>query len=246
MTQTVVLGPLYDPVITNKTVAFIIKDGEPKIIELDPDSVYRVWVVGNEYYVEYEVDGNVGGELKRLVVGEPPPGARLYIDCTVDDAYKGEFEFEEEKCQVVYKDEYGLEARSMLISTDEFHARRVLQYLKSEFGVECPKDIILKWVGKVVMSPRKDFDWLARYVAKHAGDYNSNNQEKSCWWWATMACLLLCAHDLAKYSPRSVEDLRNKLVFYKVRERVELFKTTRDPSVFKGLDRELRNLITYA
>jgi hypothetical protein len=248
MTQTVVLGPLYDPVVKNHRMYFTTKDCGScgKIIELDPDSVYRIWTIDDKYYVEYEVDGELGSTLKRLVVDEPPPGARLYIDCTIDDVYKNEFEFEDEKCQFVSKDEYGHEVRFMLISTEEYCARRVLQYLKSEFGVECPKGVILKWVGKVVMSPGKDFDWLARYIVKHVGDYNSNNKEKSCWWLATMAWLLLWSHDLAKYEPKSAKDLRNKLVFCKVKERVELFKTTRDPSVFKGLDKELRleNLMT--
>ena len=246
----VVLGPLYDPVIKDHEMFFTYKDCEScrKIIKLDPDSMYRIWTVDGKYYVEYEVDGELDSTLKGLVVGEPPPGARLYIDCTIDDAYKDEFEFEEEKCQVVSKDEYGIETRFMPISTDEFHARRVLYYLKSEFGVECPKGVILEWVDKVVMNPRKDFDWMARYIVKHARDYNSNNQKKSCWWLATMAGLLLLSHDLIRFQPKSVEDLRNRLVFCRVKKRVELFKTTRDPSVFKGLDRELRieNLVTTA
>jgi hypothetical protein len=244
-TNTVILGPLYDPVIKTHEMFFIYKDCEScgKIIELDPDSVYRVWTVDGKYYVEYETDG-LDSSLKGLVVGEPPPGARLYIDCTVDDAYKSEFE--EEKCHVVSKDEYGIEVRFMPISIEEFHARRVLQYLKSEFGVECPKSVILKWVRKVVMNPRKDFDWLAHYIVKHVRDYNSRNQEKSCWWLATMTWLLLWSHNLAKYSPKSDKDLYNKLVFCKVRERVESFKSSRDPSVFEGLDKELKDLMTRA
>jgi hypothetical protein len=250
MTQTVVLGPLYDPLITNKTVAFTIKDGEScgKIIELDPDSVYRVWVVGNEYYVEYEVGSGLDSVLKRLVVGEPPPGARLYIDCTIDDYHKDEDEFEEEKCKIVYKDEYGLEARTMLISIDEFFTRRLLKYMKDEFNVECPRGIVRKWgVDKVVMNPRKhDFDWLIHYITKHAGDYNSNKQEKRCRWLMAVALLHLLAIDVAKHRPRNAKDAAGLLASCKVMERIRLFKEARDPGVFKGLDRELRNLITYA
>lgn len=243
----VVLGPLYDPVITNKSVAFIYKDGDDccgKVIELDPDNIYRIWIADNAYYVEYEVGGGLDSVLKRLVVGEPPPGARLYIDCTIDDYHKDEDEFEEEKCRVVYKDEYGLKARSMLISIDEFLTRRLLKYMKDEFDEECPKGIAWEWVVKVVMNPRKyDFDWLIHYITKHAGDYNSNKQEKRCRWLMTVALLHLLAIDVAKHRPRNAEDAADLLASCKVMERIRLFKETRKTDVFIGLDKELKNLM---
>jgi hypothetical protein len=113
----VVLGPLYDPVIKDHEMFFTYKDCEScrKIIKLDPDSMYRIWTVDGKYYVEYEVDGELDSTLKGLVVGEPPPGARLYIDCTIDDAYRTSSS-SRGKMPVVSKDEYGIETRFMPIS----------------------------------------------------------------------------------------------------------------------------------
>ena len=242
----VVLGPLYNPVITDKTVTFTYKDNDDccgRAIMLTPDNIYRIWTAGNTYYVEYETS-ELGNTLKGLVVDELPPGARLYIDCVIDDYHKDEFEFEK-KCQVAYKTEYGLEARSMLISIDEFFTRRLMKYLKDEFNVECPKGIARKWVDKVVMNPCKyDFDWLIRYITKHVRDYDSNKQEKKCRWLMTVALLHLLAIDMTKYHLRDAKDAINSLASCKVMERVRLFKETRKANVFMGLDKELKNLVT--
>jgi hypothetical protein len=161
MTQTIILGPLYDPLITDDTVAFTYKDDDDYcggVIKLEPDRVYKVWVSNGEFYVEYEVDGEVDGLLKKLVVNKQPVGA-LYIDCSVGDYHEGESEFEE-RCE--------------FISTEEFYTRRVLRFLEGEFGVECPKGVVKDWVGKVVWD--ENWKWMLQYVTKHAGDYGTGNQ----------------------------------------------------------------------
>jgi hypothetical protein len=234
MSQTVVLGPLYDPLITDDTVAFTYKDDDDYcggVIKLEPDRVYRVWVSNGEFYVEYEVDGEVDGLLKKLVVGKPPVSA-LYIDCSVGDYHEGEFDFER---------------RCKFVSIEEFYTRRVLRFLEGEFGVGCPKGVVKDWVENVVESGR-DWEWMLQYVIKHAGNYNSSNQVESCKWLATVALLYLRVYDMANYQPKDVKDLYRKIVYCRVRRRVDLFKAGRDPGVFVGLDKELgfENLVITA
>jgi hypothetical protein len=228
--NVVVLGPLYDPVIANKTVAFIYKDSDDYcggVIELEPDKVYRVLVSNGEFYVEYEVDGEVDGLLKKLVVTKPPTGA-IFIDCTVDDYHENWFDFNE---------------RCKFVSIEEFFTRRVLRFLESEFEVECPKDVVKDWVMKVDLD---SIDWMPRYLIKNAMDFNSSNQVELCKWLATVALLYLRAYDKARYQPKSVEDLYDKLAYCRVRRRVDLFKASRKTSVFKGLDKELKDLMARA
>ena len=229
-----VLGPLYDPVITKDTVAFTYKNDDDYyegVIELEPDRVYRVWVSNGEFYVEYEVDGEVDGLLKKLAINKPPTGV-IFIDCTVGDYHEDWFDFVK---------------RCKFVSIEEIFTRRVLRFLESEFKVECPKDIVKDWVRKIVMSIRKDsIDWMARYIVKHARDYNSSNQEKSCKWLVTVALLYLKAYDQARYQPKSIEDLYKRLAYYRVSRVVDLFKASRDPSIFEGLDKEFKDLMSRA
>jgi hypothetical protein len=225
--NVVVLGPLYDPVITNKSVAFIYKDSDDYckgVIELEPDKVYKVLVSNGEFYVEYEVDGEVDGLLKKLVVAKPPTGA-IFIDCTVVDYHENWFDFNE---------------RCKFVSIEEFFTRRVLRFLESEFEIECPKDVVKDWVMKVDLD---SIDWMLRYLIKNARDFNSSNQVEPCKWLTTMALLYLRAYDKASYQPKSAEDLYDKLAYCRVRRRVDLFKASRDPGVFEGLDKELKDLM---
>jgi len=191
--------------------------------------VYRVLVSNGEFYVEYEADGEVDGLLKKLVVTKPPTGA-IFIDCTVDDYHENWFDFNE---------------RCKFVLIEEFFTRRVLRFLESEFWVECPKGIVKDWVKNVVESNR-DWEWMLQYVIKHAGDYNSSNQVVSCRWLATVALLYLRVYDKARYRPKSAEDLYGKLVYCRVRRRVDLFKASRKTSVFEGLDKELKDLMARA
>jgi len=228
-TNVVFLGPLYDSVITNDTVAFIYRGDDDYcggVIELEPDRVYRVWVTNGSFYVEYEVDGEVDGLLKKLVATKPPTGTIL-IDCTVNDYHEDWLDFEK---------------RCRFVSIKEFYTRRVLRFLESELGVECPKDIVKDWVGKVIFkNNRNDVDWLLRYLVKNAGDY-SGSQEESCRWLATVALLYIRAYDVARPQPKTVEDLHKRLVYCRVRRRIDLFKASRDPGVFEGLDKELKDI----
>jgi len=232
MAQTVILGPLYDPLITNDTVAFTYKDDDDYcggVISLEPNRVYRVWVSNGEFYVEYEVDGEVVGLLKKLVMSKSSVGV-LYIDCSVSDYHEDWFDFER---------------RCKFVSEEEFYTRRVLRFLEGEFGVGCPKGVVKGWVGKVEGEGR-DWKWMLQYVIKHAGDYGTGNQVLSCKWLATVALLYFRVYDRANYTPKGVKDLYNKIVYCRVRRRVDLFKVSRDPGVFVGLDRELgfENLVT--
>jgi hypothetical protein len=61
----------------------------------------------------------------------------------------------------------------------------------------------------------------------------------------TVALLHLLAIDVAKHHPRNAKDAADLLASCKVMEHIRLFKETRNPDVFIGLNKELKNLMIH-
>jgi hypothetical protein len=224
MPQKVIIGPLYAPHYTlscNNAYYTEIETFE-KMIEreicLNPDRIWRIWKKDSEYYIEYELGEDENEEIKKLVT-QLPQGAVLDTDCTtinVDDTYWDV----KTKCG---------------ISQIEYMVRRVLTYLRGSFNIECPVERV-----REIMNDFFKYDELvynmydfAEIVEADAGKYN--NPVESCSLMVEIALLYLTAYDDNASWPESwtAGNLRE------IRKRIEKFMTTKDPSVFRGLRREL-------
>jgi hypothetical protein len=219
MSQKVIIGPLYAPHYTlscNNAYYTEIETFE-KMIEseicLNPDRIWRIWKKDSEYYIEYELGEDENEEIKKLVKPQLPQGAVLDTDCTtinVDDFYC------QIKCGIRFK---------------EYVARRILTLLK-EINIECPIEKIREALDAFVeYDAIRPYDpcIFAMHVEREISTYNN------CEWLVEVALLYLSAYDNNASWPESwtIGNLRE------IEKRIEMFAKTKDPNVFRGLEKEL-------
>jgi hypothetical protein len=186
-------------------------------IRLNPDRIWRIWKKDSEYYIEYELGEDESEEAKRLVKPQLPQGAVLVTDCStinVDDFYYPWIA--KTKCGISFK---------------EYVARRVLTLLK-EFNIDpCPIEKIREALDAFV-----EYDEIRPYdpcVFAMYVERGHNNPE--CKWLVEVALLYLSAYDNNASWPESwtIGNLRE------IEKRIEMFAKTKDPNVFRGLEKEL-------
>ncbi len=222
MPQKVIIGPLYVPhyTFTCSNAYYTEKVSVERMIKneicLNPDRIWRIWRVGDEYYIEYEL-GEGEDEVKRLVK-QLPQGAVLVTDCStinVDDFYYPWIA--KTKCGISFK---------------EYMARRILTLLK-EFNIDpCPIEKIREALDAFV-----EYDEImpydpcvfAMYVERDISTYNN------CEWLVEVALSYLSAYDINASWPESytLGNLRE------IEKRIEMYAETKDPNVFRGLEKEL-------